>query len=136
MLLALGQVCLRRGDLEEARALHRRALIRVQEAEPSGMTMADALVDVACVEEAAGQHEQAQRLLGANEAWYAAHGGAGRVWRPYTRNPLKHGLVPLPSIPTDPSLVKARAEGRAMSLDEAVTFALESIDSSTFSLTP
>jgi hypothetical protein len=92
--------------------------------------MADVLLDTACVEWVAGRHARAQRLLGANEAWYDAHGGVGRVWRPTTRNPLKRGLVPVPPVPSDPLLLQARAEGRAMSLDEAVTFALEPLDTS------
>jgi tetratricopeptide (TPR) repeat protein len=127
-LLGLGQVCLLQGDLEQAQELHRRALIQVQETEPGGMTMADALLDTACVEEVAGRHARAQRLLGANETWYDAHGGAGRVWRPTTRNPLKRGLLPAPPLPTDPLLMQERAEGQGMSLDEAVAFALEAPD--------
>jgi hypothetical protein len=35
------------------------------------MIKADALVEMACVEAASGRHDRAQRLLGANEAWYA-----------------------------------------------------------------
>src|SRR5262249_10842147 len=110
VLLALGHVCLMRGDLDKARVVYRRAVLRVQDAEPGGMTRVDALLDMAGAEDVAGLFERAQRLIGANEAWYAAHGGAGRVWRPYTRNPLKRGLVPIPPAPTDPALVKARSE--------------------------
>jgi hypothetical protein len=122
--LGLGQVYLLKGDLDEAQELHRRALVQVRETEPGGMTMADALLDAACVETIAGRHARAQRLLGANETWYDAHGGAGRVWRPTTRNPLKRGVVPVPPLPADPHLMQERVEGRAMSLDEAVAFAL------------
>jgi non-specific serine/threonine protein kinase len=129
-LLALCQVRLMLDDLEQARALSRQALVQVRETEPGGMIMADALVEMACVEAASGRHDRAQRLLGANEAWYAAHGGAGRVWRHSTQNPLKRGHVPIPPMPTDPILVQERAQGRVMSLDEAVAFALEPADSS------
>jgi non-specific serine/threonine protein kinase len=129
-LLALCQVRLILGDLEQARALSRQALVQVQETEPGGMTMADALVEVAGVEAAFDRPDRAQRLLGANEAWYAAHGGTGRVWRPSTRNPLKLGQMPIPPVPSDAVLLKERAVGRTMSLDEAVAFALESVDSS------
>jgi hypothetical protein len=79
--LGLGQVCLLKGDFDEAQELHRRALIQVLETEPGGMTMADTLLDAACVDTVAGRHARAQRLLGANETWYDAHGGVGRVWR-------------------------------------------------------
>jgi non-specific serine/threonine protein kinase len=128
VLLALGNVYLLQGDLEQARTVYRRALRRVQEAEPGGMTMADALLDMACAEEAAGFHERAQRLIGASERWYSARGEAGRVWRPFTRNPLKRGLVPIPPMPHDQALVHARMAGRAMTLEDAVEFGLDEAD--------
>jgi hypothetical protein len=130
LYLMLAHVCLLQGDVEQARIIDCQALVRLQESEPGGRTMADALLDLACVEAVAGCDVRAQRLCGANEAWNAAHGGAGQVWRPHTRSPLKRGLVPVPPLPTDPALLQARAEGRAMSLDEAVAFALESLEKS------
>jgi non-specific serine/threonine protein kinase len=126
-LLALGQVCLLRGDLEQTRALCCEGLVQLREVEPGGLTMANALVDMACVEAVAGRHARAQRLLGANEAWYAGHGGMGHTWRHSSRSALKQGLVPIPPVPTDASLVQARADGRLMSLDEAVAFALQDV---------
>jgi predicted ATPase len=127
-LLALGHVRLLQGDLAQARALHCRALVQVREFEPGGSTMADALLYMASVEEAAGLHERAQHLLGANEAWHAAHGGAGQMWRPWTWTLLQARLVQLPPAPTDPLLARARAEGRRMNLDQAVAFALQTVD--------
>jgi len=37
-----------------------------------GMTMAEALLDTVCAEKVWDFHERAQRLSGANEAWYSA----------------------------------------------------------------
>jgi hypothetical protein len=87
--------------------------------------LADALTYMASANWAAGLDAAAQRLLGANEAWHAAHGGPGRTWSPNARSPLKRGLVPMPPMPSDASLLRARAEGRYMTLDEAVAYALE-----------
>jgi non-specific serine/threonine protein kinase len=130
-LFGLGQVMLRRGDLEYARALYRELLLDLCEFEPDGVHLADALVYLASVDAVAGLHQRAQRLLGANESWHAARGGAGRIWQPSVRGPVKRGLVPIPPLPTEAALVQARAEGRAMSLDEAVAYALDPIDAST-----
>ena len=124
-LLGLGQVSLRRGDVGHARDVYRRLLVELRESEPGGSRVAETLVYLASVEAGSGLHGRAQRLLGANEAWHAARGGAGRIWSPNIRSPLKRGLVPIPPTPTNTALVQARAEGRAMSLDEAVTYALK-----------
>jgi tetratricopeptide (TPR) repeat protein len=128
-LIGLGQVSLQRGDLEQARALHRRVLRDLVESTPESITLADALVDMASVEAAAGLQERAQRLLGANEAWYSARGGAGLAWQPMARSPLTRPLLRSP-IPQDGVLAQARAEGRAMSLDKAVAYALEPVEES------
>ena len=125
-LVGLGQVALRMGDPQRARDLHCRGLIAQREA--GGAYLASALAYLASVEEAAGQHDRAQRLMGASEAWHAVQGGALEVWLPWTHGPLRRGLVPLPGVPTDPLLVQARAEGRAMTLDEAVASALRAPD--------
>jgi non-specific serine/threonine protein kinase len=124
-LLGLGQVSLRRGDVEQARAVYRQLLVDLQQRSPGSIVLADALTYMASANWAAGLDAPAQRLLGANEAWHAAHGGQGRTWSPNARSPLKRGLVPIPPMPSDPSLLRARAEGTAMTLDEAVAHGLE-----------
>jgi non-specific serine/threonine protein kinase len=129
-LVGLGQVSLRRGELEQARMVYRRLLVDLREFEPGSAHLADALVFLASVEEVAGLHQRAQRLLGANDAWHASRGGAGRTWRPATRTALKRGLVPIPPMPTDAALAHARVEGRSMSLEEAVAYALEPLEAS------
>jgi len=125
-LIGLGQVALRRGRLDESRAHHREGLIALRES--GGAYLASALVYLAALEEAAGSHDRAQRLLGASEAWHAARGGAQRTWLPVTHSPLKRGLVPVPPVPTDATLARARDEGRAMPLDQAVAWALQPLE--------
>jgi tetratricopeptide (TPR) repeat protein len=121
-LVGLGQVALRRGDLDLARALHCQALLAQREA--GGAYLASGLVYLASVEAAAGQHDRAQRLMGASEAWHAARGGFRQVWLPWTHGPLRRGLVAVPPLPTASELAQARAEGRTLPLDEAVAWAL------------
>jgi tetratricopeptide (TPR) repeat protein len=125
-LVGLGQLTLRRSDLEQASALHCEALHMQRDA--GGAYLASGLVYLASVEAAAGRHDIAQRLMGASEAWHAARGGAFEVWLPWTHGPLRRGLVSPPPTPTDPELAHARAEGRLMLLDEAVTWALHRKD--------
>src|SRR5207302_715599 len=67
------------------------------------------------------------RLLGACEAWHATRGGAQRVWLAVTHGPLKRGLVEVPPVPVDPVLLQARERGRAMSLEDAVAWAVQPI---------
>ena len=91
-----------RGDVAQARALHHQALVQLQEHEPGGLTMADALVEMACVEAGAGLDDRAQRLLGANDVWYAAHGGTVRCGDQ------------IPRIPGNPALSASRPSQRTL----------------------
>jgi len=99
-----------------------------RETSPDSALVANTLVYLASVDAADGLHERAHRLLGANEAWYAAHGPTARRWWPNLRGALLRGLVPVPPAPVDPLLIQARKEGRRMSLDAAVAYALESVN--------
>jgi hypothetical protein len=127
--IGLGQVSLRRGELEQALALHRQALFELHKCGASGVHLADALMCLASVEAAADRPERAQRLVGARNAWYALHDGVGRIWLPTSRAPLKRGLVHVPDVADDVDLAQARAEGCRMSLDEAVAYALDELAS-------
>jgi non-specific serine/threonine protein kinase len=126
-LFGLGQVCLRRGELEHARALTRRALLDFRETSPGNIYLVGGLAYAASVESYAGLQERAQRLMGANEAWHDTRGGARGTWQPLLWNVLARNLVQLPPMPSDPMLARARAEGRSMTLDQAVMCALEPV---------
>jgi hypothetical protein len=126
--LGLGIACLRRGNTQQARALYRRLLSDHWGTSPDSALAAKTLGYLAAVEAADGLDERPQRLLGACEGWHAARGPAGRRWWPNLRGPLLRGLVPVPPEPVDPLLVQAREEGRLMSLEAAVTYALESVN--------
>jgi len=127
-VLGLGLVSLRRGDTQHARAMYCKLLSDHRESSPDSAMLGDTLVYLASVEAADGLRERAQRLLGANEAWHAARGPASRRWFPNLRDPLRRGLVPVPSVPVDRLLIQAREEGRAMSLDAAVAYAVDSVE--------
>jgi non-specific serine/threonine protein kinase len=123
-MVGLGQVSLRRGETEQARTLYRQVLLDFRQTSPGSIYLVEGLACAASVEACAGLQERAQRLMGAYEAWHDARGDAATwlvlIWSGVTRS-----LVLLPPMPTDPVLVRARVEGRAMTLDEAVTYALD-----------
>jgi tetratricopeptide (TPR) repeat protein len=126
-VFGLAQLSLRRNDLEQARQQYRQALTVLRELAP-GVHLVEGLVYAAAVEACAGRHDRAQRLMGAREAWHDARGGEGLTWRPTLWSVLTRGLVQVPPMPSDPARVRARLEGRAMTLDEAVRFALEPVE--------
>jgi predicted ATPase/DNA-binding XRE family transcriptional regulator len=128
-LIGLGQVALRRGDLQHARTLYRRLMMDVRESAPGSIVLAIALVYMASVDAVAGLDERAQRLMGASDAWHTARDGTW-TWAANLRGPLTRGLVPIPTRPTDARLTQARAVGQGMSLADAVTYALESVEAS------
>jgi hypothetical protein len=59
-----------RGSLEEDRALRCQALIHLRDVEPGGMTMANARMDMACAETAAGHQHLAQQCLVCCSPWH------------------------------------------------------------------
>jgi hypothetical protein len=128
-LVGLGCVSVRRRDLPRARSFYRRMLIDLRETSAESVILADALLHMASLDEVEGLHKRAQCLTGANEAWHAVHGGARSIWEPAMRIPLLRGLVPVPPKPVDADLLLARAQGLAMTLDQAATYALEPIES-------
>jgi non-specific serine/threonine protein kinase len=125
-LFGLGQVSLRRGEPEHARVLTRSALLDLREVSPGSTFLVEGLPYAASIDSYVGLHERAQRLMGAYEAWHDTRGGAGRSWEPTLRSLLTRRLMSLPPVSSDGVLVRARFEGRAMTLDQAVTCALES----------
>jgi non-specific serine/threonine protein kinase len=126
-LFGLGQVSLRRGEPKHARVLTRQALVDLREASPGSIFLVEGLPYAASIDSYAGVHERAQRLMGAYEAWHDIRGGAGRTWEPTLRSPLTRSLMSLPPVPKDGVLVRARVEGRSMTLDQAVMCALQPV---------
>ena len=127
-LLGLSLVSLRRNRPDEARELSRRALIELRDISPASTVLAEAVAYTAYLDNQTGVHDRAQRLTGAYEAWQATRGGARRIWQVMAWSGLMGRVMPLLPAPTDPVLARARAEGQAMSLEEAVTCALEPVD--------
>jgi DNA-binding CsgD family transcriptional regulator/tetratricopeptide (TPR) repeat protein len=126
-LNTLGWVALLRGDLERAEALHKEALALSKEMGGSLGTLAF-LEGLACDAGAKGEAERAARLFGAAEAlreamgvgpWAALHA----LEEPYlvgARSQLEEG-----------AWAAAWEEGRAMSMEPAIEYALSEDDSST-----
>jgi len=120
-LNSLGWVALLRGDSERARALYAES-IRAQREIGAKVTAPENLLGLACVAAARGETERAARLFGASEALPEAMGA-----------PLEPGEIAL----QEPYLSAARsqlderswqeawAEGRAMTLEDAISYALE-----------
>jgi tetratricopeptide (TPR) repeat protein len=128
-VFGLGQMSLRRGDVERARQQYRQALIDLRRMAPDSFYLADGLTYAASLEYYTGRHERAHRLMGAYERWRAAGRSEGGKWEGILWSRLGRSLVQLPPLPSDPALVQARIEGRGMSLDAAVAYALEPFES-------
>jgi DNA-binding CsgD family transcriptional regulator len=126
----LGWVALLRGDLERAQALHKESLALSKELGAHKQLTLILLEGLACAAGAEGEAERTSRLFGATEALREAIGF-----------PLEPALRTL----EDPFLVGARSqlkegawtgaweEGRRMSVEAAIEYALSEEDSSTFS---
>jgi hypothetical protein len=112
-LKSLGEVARRRGDSARAKELFVEALMRTLELGDEG-AVGDCLLDLALVARDRGQVETAARLWGAGQALREAVG----VWD------VAFGRARVePDLPAE-----AKAAGAAMSLDEAVQYALSSLD--------
>lgn len=128
----LGWVALLRGDLERAEALHKESLALSKELGGSLHTFVF-LEGLACDAGAKGEAERAARLFGAAQALREAMG-----------LPLEPAMRPL----EEPYLVEARSqleetawteaweEGRAMSMEAAIEYALSEEESSTMPPAP
>jgi predicted ATPase len=117
----LGWVALLRGDSERARALYAES-IRAQREIGAKVTAPENLLGLACVAAARGEAERSARLFGASEALPEAMGaplepGEMALQEPY----LAASRSQLDETPWQ----EAWAEGRAMTLEEAISYALE-----------
>jgi tetratricopeptide (TPR) repeat protein len=116
-LQALGDIAMAQGDVEAAARYYHRCLERGH-AEAARRAIVYALAGLAAAASREGDHETAGRLWGAVET---------------LNETLRPGLLPhdepryrrhLEGSWTNPSFVAARAEGRALSMDQAVALAL------------
>src|SRR5579871_2549370 len=121
----LGVVALREGAFDTAWQLHRDALAIWREVKHR-MGMIAGLEDIGLLEAARGQAERAARLLGAAEAGLKAFG----LRLPVSRVNANVGdvLRGLRSALGDDAATARIAEGRAMTLEQAVRYALAEAD--------
>ena len=126
-LNTLGWVALLRGDLERAEALHKESIALSKEMGGSAHTLV-CLEGLVCTAGAKGEAEKAARLFGAAEALREAM-GVGQ-W-PALRALEEPYLVGARSRLKEGAWTKAWEEGRAMSMEAAIEYALSEDDSST-----
>jgi predicted ATPase len=117
----LGWVALLRGDSERARALYAESMRSHREV-GFKVDAPENLLGLACVAAAWGEAERAARLFGASEALPEAMGaplepGERALQEPY--------LAAARSQLDETSWQEAWAQGRAMTLEEAISYALE-----------
>jgi predicted ATPase/class 3 adenylate cyclase len=117
----LGWAALMRGDQQQAEVLHRESLALSRQLGDK-LVAAEALDGLACSASARGEAESVARLFGAAEALRAEVG--------YRQEPREHALREPYLAAARPRLAKstwdaAWAEGRRLSFEEAIAYALE-----------
>jgi tetratricopeptide (TPR) repeat protein len=120
----LGNVALAQGDYERAEALYEESLAIFQEL-GSQWGIANALKKFAKLAGVKGQRERAARLLGAAEALREAIGAP--MYLP-ERPDYEQIVTELRSALGDEAFAVAWEEGRAMTLEQAIAYALEHPD--------
>jgi predicted ATPase/class 3 adenylate cyclase len=120
-LNTLGWVALLRGDSERARALYAES-IQAQREIGAKVTAPENLQGLACVAAARREAERAARLFGASEALPEAMGAPLEPGEMALQEPY---LAAARSQVDETSWQEAWAEGRAMTLEEAIAYALE-----------
>jgi predicted ATPase/DNA-binding SARP family transcriptional activator len=122
-LVNLGEVALAQGEWERATALYRESLGLMQST-GSQWYMALALVGMAGATLGQGQTERAARLLGAGEALVEAIGG--RI-PPIDRRFYERTVAATWAALDEAAFAAALAEGRAMTLEAALAYALAEV---------
>ena len=120
-LNTLGWVAFLRGDSERARALYAES-IRAQREIGAKVSAPENLLGLACVAAARGEAERATRLFGASEALPEAMGAPLEPGEMALQEPY---LAASRSQLDETSWQEAWAEGGAMTLEEAISYALE-----------
>lgn len=119
-LTDLGSLALQRNDTQQALAHHGEAL-RLRRAFPHRLGIARSLESLAGVALAAGHPERAARLLGAAEALRETIGAS---LLPFERPVRERDAAAARAALGDEAFAAAKAEGRAMTLEQAVEQAL------------
>jgi tetratricopeptide (TPR) repeat protein len=119
--LNLGVVATRRGDLERARTLLEESLVLLGEMGAKA-GIAESLESLAGLAGALGDYGRAARLWGAADALRYA---IGAPWLPLERRLHEPYLDAIRSRGEKAGWTKAWDEGRAMSVEDAVAYALE-----------
>ena len=129
-LANLGWVALLGGDLERAEALHKESLALSREMGAHTYLTLTLLEGLACGAGAQGEAEKAARLFGATEALREA---TGFSLEPALRTLEEPYLVGARSQLEEGAWTEAWEEGRAMSVETAIEYALSEEESSTTS---
>jgi len=120
----LGRVAQQRGDLQRAAAILRENMACRREA--NARTQAEGLEGMAGLAWAEGQPERAARLFAAARALRETSGSA---MTPVDRVDCERHLASVRAVLGEERFAAARAEGQAMSLEQAVADALEGSES-------
>jgi predicted ATPase/class 3 adenylate cyclase/DNA-binding CsgD family transcriptional regulator/uncharacterized protein HemY len=129
----LGRVALARHDHQRAAALFEESLVLSQSVSGRGRRAAYALHYLGVVARELGQPERAGRLMGAADALEDA---GGRAVSPLDRVERKRELASIRQTLGDQRFAAAWAAGRAMSLDEAVDYAMTALNGPASVATP
>jgi tetratricopeptide (TPR) repeat protein len=116
----LGLAVLRQGRLEESRALLRESLVQLREM-GSARYIAQGVAEWAGLAESCGQPERAARLLGAAEAIWKAN---DLRLSSFTRFLCERNVAVARAQLGEARFATAWAEGRAMTQEQAVAYAL------------
>lgn len=115
----LGIVAFQSGDLARAEALVRQSLAAL-EAQPDPWFVSRSLETLATIAAARGQHARAARLFGAGEALRVTVGAAVL---PFYQRDYAQGTAGARAALGEAAFAHAWAEGRALRLDQALTYA-------------
>jgi predicted ATPase/class 3 adenylate cyclase len=122
--LCLGLTAAHRGDPERARVLLTESLLMSKKLDAKGY-VAESLEGFAALASAREETERAARLWGAAEALREA---LGLPWQLLERAVHEPHLISTRSELEEAVWMRAREEGRAMTMEEAVSYALEETD--------
>ncbi|MCW3096552.1 MAG: hypothetical protein JWL77_2170, partial [Chthonomonadaceae bacterium] len=117
----LGHVERDAGDYTRATALYQESL-QLRQERGDVLAIAYSLEDFARLAERQGQFERGARLLGAAEAWYTT---SGRTTSATFREDYQRTVDAAGAAPNTEALTALWEEGRAMTLEQAVAYALD-----------